>query len=211
MNQEQFLQRCKQLWHIAPAGAWEGIAARGLRTAEQLIHAASLGDEERTQLLTAPRATDVELKVDDAVVVLRDQAPLTKHPDLPSIMEEGLSVADWVGLLNRRVYLFTSAAPMKTLLAKYVELHGAQDRISFSPMRLSQVTEGQLELTTTNTGAIARNKGVQKRRTDFVPLSRLPGSTSPKEVTIVDGLDDLSAVTRVERHFPDGSYEVVAR
>ena len=211
MNQDQFLQRCKQLWHVAPGGAWDAIAAKGLRTAEQLINAATLDDEERTRLLTEPRPEDVTLDVDGTKVLLRDQGALTRHPDLPSIMEEGLTVADWVGLLNRRVYLFTSAAAMKTLLAKYAELHGTQDRISFSPMRLSQVVAGQLELTTTNTGAIARSKGVQKRRADFLPMSRVPGTASPKEVTIVDGLDDLSAVTRVERHYPDGTYEVVAR
>ena len=211
MNQDQFLQRCKHVWHVAPAGAWESIAARGLRTAEQLIAAADLDEAERTQLLTEPRATDVALKVDGVEVLLRDQAPLTKHPDLPSIMEEGLSVADWIGLLNRRVFLFATPAPMKALLAKYAELHGAQDRISFSPMRLSQVVAGQLELSASNTGAIARTKGVQKRRGDFVPLSRVPGGASLKEVTIVGGLDDLSAVTRVERHYPDGTYEVVAR
>jgi hypothetical protein len=211
VNQDQFLQRCKHMWHVAPAGAWDSIAARGIRTAEQLIGAADLSDDERSVLLTQPRPTDVTLKVDGVAVVLRDQAPLLKHPDLPSIMEDGLSVAEWVALLNRRVYLFTTPAPMKALLAKYAELHGAQDRISFSPMRLSQVVAGQLELTTTNTGAIARTKGVQKRRGDFLPLSRVPGNVSPKEVTIVGGLDDLSAVTRVERHYPDGTYEVVAR
>ena len=211
MNQEQFLQRCKQLWHIAPAGAWEVIAQRGIRTAEQLIRAADLTEEARTELLTQPRAKDVTLMVDGSQVILRDQEPLTRHPDLPSIMDEGLTVADWVGLLNSRVFLFTAAAPMKTFLAKYTEIHGAQDRISFSPMRVSQLPAGTLELTTKNTGAIARSKGVQKRRDDFLPMSRVPGTASPKEVTIVGGLDDLSSITRVERHFPDGTYEVLAR
>lgn len=211
MNQEQFLQRCKHLWHVAPGGAWEGIAARGLRTAEQLIGEAVLDDGDRARLLTEPRATDLTLTVDGSEVLLRDQAALANHADPASIMEDGLSVAEWVALLNRRVFLFSTPAPMKALLAKYAELHGAQDRISFSPMRLSQVAAGHLELTRSNIGALARTRGVQKRRDDFVPLSRVPGDATPKEVTIVEGLDDLSAVTRVERHYPDGTYEVVAR
>ena len=76
MKPEQFLRRCPTLWHVGPAGSWEGIKRVGLRTAEQLINrAAALDDDERSRLLTQPRRTRVTFTVEGSSVSLRDQEP----------------------------------------------------------------------------------------------------------------------------------------
>jgi hypothetical protein len=199
MTPEQFLERCKTLWHVGPAGSWDRIARCGFQTAQQLIEAADLDTDEKSRLLTLPRRSAIVLHVGDQLVVLRDQEPLFRRRDLTSVIGDGMTVADWVGYLNRRVYLFTRRSAMEKLLDKYVTRDGAQDVISLSPLRLVRVAQQQLELAAQNTGAIARRAGPQKHRDTFLPLTRFP-DREPAEVTIVDGLDDLSPVVRAERH-----------
>jgi hypothetical protein len=201
---DQFLDRCKRICHVGPEGSWSRIATHGFRTAEQLIQKATLDDARRTELLTMPRAESVRLEVDGDEVVLRDQEPLFARKDLDAVLGDGLDIDSWVQLLNRRVYFYTDEVPMKKLLDKYVERDGAQEVIWLSPLRLLRAAGGRLELAAQNTGAVARRGGTQKTLDTFVPLARFP-DRKPNEVTVVDGLDEIEAVVRVERFLADGT------
>lgn len=152
MHPDEFLDRCKSLWHVAPPGAWDSIRVSGLRTAEQLIVSADLDDAQRAELLASPRREPVALRVDGADVVLRDQGPLLQRNDLNAILGDGLEIADWIRLLNRRVYLFTNQTAMNRMLAKYVVRDGAQDVVVASPLRLLQAVGPRIEFTDQNTG-----------------------------------------------------------
>jgi hypothetical protein len=203
MTPEQFLNRCKIVCHIGPAGVWDQISKTGFRTAEQLILDADLTDDERQHLLSTPRRESVRLRVRGEDVILRDQGPLFARKDLKSALDSGLDVSDRIHLLNQRVYFFTDETPMQKLLDKYVEADGAQDVIWLSPFKLIQVEGLRLELASQNTGAIARKTGPQKTAETFVPLFRFP-DRKPAELTALGGLEDLSPVFRAERCFPDG-------
>ncbi len=205
MTPDQFLHRCPALWHVAPAGAWDTIKEVGLRTAEQLIDAADLTDEARTELLDTPRAEAVTLKVDGTGVLLRDQAPLLKAK-LSTTLADGVTEADWIRMVNRRAYLFADRAVLTKALEKYIAADGAQDVLTFSPRRLIDAARYQLELAVRNTTAAARRNDPTKGRDTFLSITRFP-DRRPAEVTIVDGLDDLASVVRVERHHPDGTRE----
>ena len=199
MTPDQFLIRCKQLWHVAPEGAWDSISQTGLRTAQQLIEAADLDDAARTELLTTPRPAPVTLTVDGRTAVLRDQEQLLR-PDLTDRLAPGTSVGDWVSLLNRRVYLFTDKAAMTKAVAKLAERDGPQEVLTFSPLRLLDAVRSQIELSAQNAGAAARKSDPSKGKDTFVSITRAP-DRKPAEVTIVDGLDDLAGIVmRVERH-----------
>jgi hypothetical protein len=203
MTPEQFLSRCKVICHVGPAGVWEHIAKHGFRTAEQLILEADLDEEERQRLLSTPRRESVRLSVHGQDVILRDQGPLFARKDLSSILGEGLEVGAWIHLLNQRTYFFTDQTAMQKLLDKYVQVDGAQDVIWLSPLKLLDAAGLRLELTSQNTGALARRSGAQKTADAFAPLWRFT-DRKPAEATIVDGLDDLSPVFRAERCFGDG-------
>ena len=208
MRQEQFLNRCKVICHVGPPGAWEQIASNGLRTAEQLILDADLGDEERQNLLTTPRQESVRLSVGGEEVILRDQESLFARKDLKPVIDSGLDMSDWIRLLNQRVYFFADETPYKKFLDRYVEREGSQDVIWLSPLKLLAVEDIQLELTSKSTGAVARRTGPQKPADTFVPLFRFPDKR-PTEVTVLNGLGDLSSVVRAERHFSDGRRELL--
>src|ERR1700728_1779835 len=162
MTPEQFLSRCYVICHVGPVGVWEQISRHGFRTAEQLILEADLTEEERQTLLSTPRREAVRLSVRGEDVILRDQGPLFARKDLGSILGNGLDVSDWIHLLNQRVYFFTDQTPMQKFLDKYVQVDGAQDVIWLSPLNLLEAPGLHLELTSQNTGAIARRSGTQK-------------------------------------------------
>jgi hypothetical protein len=206
MTPEQFLSRCKMICHVGPVGVWEQISRNGFRTAEQLILEADLNEEERQRLLSTPRRESVRLSVRGEDVILRDQGQLFARKDSKSILGDGLDVSDWIHLLNQRTYFFTDQTSMQKVLDKYVEVDGAQDVIWLSPLKLLDAAGLHLELTSQNTGAIARRSGTQKTSDAFAPLWRFT-DRKPAEATIVDGLDDLSPVFRAERYFRDGHRE----
>ena len=208
MTPEQFLNRCKVVCHVGPAGVWDQITRYGFRTAEQLILEADLDEEERKRLLSEPRREQVRLLVHGEEVVLRDQGPLFARKDLSSILGDGLDVGDWIQLLNQRVYFFTDQPSMEKFMDKYVQLDGAQDVIWLSPLKVLEAAGSRLELTSQNTGAIARRSGTQKTADTFAPLWRFT-DRKPTEATILDGLDDLSPVFRAERCYQDGRRELL--
>jgi hypothetical protein len=208
MTPEQFLNRCKIICHVGPAGVWDQIANHGFRTAEQLIVEADLSDEEREQLLSMPRREPVHLRVNGEDVTLRDQESFFARKELTTNADGESAVSEWIHLLNERVYFFTDQTPMQKYLEKYVQRDGAQDVIWLSPLKVLGVEGVRLELATQNTGAIARRSATQKTADTFVPLFRFP-DRRPAEVTMLGGLDDLSPVFRAERCFPDSHRELL--
>ncbi len=206
---DQFLHRCPALWHVAPAGAWDTIRETGLLTAAQLIDAADLDDARRTELHGTPRGEAVTISVDGADVVLRDQAALLKA-DLGKVLEPGVSVSDWVQVLNRRAYLFADRAAMQKALDRYLALEGEQDVLIFSPRRLVEQEQARIELSAQNTAANSRRSDPSKGRDTFVSVTRF-ADRKPAEVTIVGGLSDLTPIVRAERHHADGTRTALPR
>jgi hypothetical protein len=208
MTPEQFLNRCKVICHVGPVGVWEQVTQHGFRTAEQLILEADLTEEERQALLSTPRRESVRLSVLGEAVILRDQGPLFAGKDLKSILGDRLNGSDWIHLLNQRVYFFTDETSMRKFLDKYLRIDGGQDVIWLSPLKLIEAAGLRLELTSQNTGAIARQSGAQKAADTFAPLWRFT-DRKPTEATIFGGLDDLSPVFRAERCFQDGRRQIL--
>jgi hypothetical protein len=208
MTPEQFLNRCKVICHVGPAGVWGQIEKHGFRTAEQLILEAELTEDERQALLSTPRQESVRLTVRGEEVILRDQGPLFAGKDQKPILGDGPDVSDWIHLLNQRVYFFVDETSMRKFLDKYLLIDGSQDVIWLSPLKLVEAAGLRLELTSQNTGAIARQSGVQKTADAFAPLWRFT-DRKPTEATIFGGFDDLSPVVRAERCFQDGRREIL--
>ena len=136
-------------------------------------------------------------------MILRDQEPLFARKDLKTSLDSGLDVSDWIHLLNQRVYFFTDESSMLKLRDKYVQRDGAQDVIWLSPLKVLNTDGIRLELASQNAGAVARRSGPQKTADTFVPLFRFP-DRRPSELTMLDGLEDLTPVFRAERCFQDG-------
>ena len=208
MTPGEFVARCPSLRHVGAPDSWARIARTGFRTAEQLILGASLDEATRARLLTERRRDSVRLQVDGDQVVLRDQEPLFKLNDLDPILGDGMKSADWIQILNSRVYFFADKREADAIVQKYAERDGAQELLTISPWQLVKVAGSRIQLSAQNAGAIAHRRGVQKTRDTFVSLAVFPDKR-PREITVVGGLDDVSVVKRAVRRCADGSVEVL--
>lgn len=188
MTPDQFKKWCPGLWHIAPGGSWEQIRAHGFKTAAQLLAEPAVGEEghESTDGVAAPR----------------------RRRDVANFVGEPEAATKWVELLNSRVYLFASRAPMDKMLAKYVAVDGAQDVLILSTQRLLDAVRPSMQLSSQNSGAITRVPTPEKAAETFLPLARFPDKR-PAEVTVLDGFDAKGIVIRAERHYADGHYDVL--
>jgi hypothetical protein len=195
---------------VAPAGAWESVSQNGFQTAEQLIMGADLDDAARTVLLTQPRAEMVKLSVHGGEATLRDQSSLAARKDLATILGDEMTIPDWVRLINKRVYFYTNDLSMRKMLAKNVERFGAQDLMILSPMRILNACGGRIEMSGQNAGAVARRKGNERLVDIFKSISLSPNGPVA-ELTVVDGIADLSVVVHAERHHADGRIEKLKR
>lgn len=203
MKPDEFLDRCKKgLWHVAPPGSWNRIRREGFQTAAQLIDGAELDEADRLRLHEEPRPAAVTLKVGGDDVVIRDQALLAARNDPASILGDGLTVPEWVRLLNSRVYVFADRAAVD----KYILKHGPQDVLSISPLRLLEAAQWSIELANQGSGVVQNKAGVQKDRSTFQSITMFRASRIA-EVTVVGGLPDAGVVVRAVRHHNEGPIE----
>ena len=182
-----------------------------MRTAQQLIDAAVLDDATRRDLSERPRRTSMPLNIDGATVVLRDQGPLFARKDFTPLLSPGMTVADWIGLLNRRIYLFAKPGGRNKLVDKYATRDGAQEIITIDPARLLDLAGPRLELADQNTGAVARVSRPYKGWDTFMPVDQFPAKR-PKEITVLEGLNAsevLEVATDAIRVHTDGSTETL--
>lgn len=122
-----------------------------------------------------------------------------------------MTVADWIQLLNRRVYLFAERPGRDTLTKKYAARHGSQEIIAVEPVRLLTLAGERVELADQNTGAIARVSHPYKLRDTFKSVDQFR-NRRPKEITVVNGftsVEILDAVSRVDRVGADGMVETL--
>jgi len=112
-------------------------------------------------------------------------------------MADGMDVAECVRVLNRRTYLLSREASMRTLLRS--TSHARTPRTSSaSRTSASRRVGSRIELTTQNTGAVARRAGAQKSQ-DVFPVAATVPNRAPTEVTVVIGVSDVGVVVRAER------------
>ena len=92
---------------------------------------------------------------------------------------------------------------MRKLLDKYPEIDGAQDVIWLSPLKFVEAAGLSLELTSQNTGAIARQSGAQRHRTHshlfgaLLTASRLKRRSSADSTTCHQSFVLRDALTMV--------------
>ncbi|MHB8463539.1 MAG: DUF7002 family protein [Acidimicrobiales bacterium] len=192
---EGFADLRKVLFHASAYEAWPLIAASGLRTAAQLAGADHVA-------LGRLRGDDVALPS----AVLRDQRPMIRANIEQHLV--GTDLAGWLALVNERVFLY---AQQRSMLAKPVPA-GGQDVLVFDTRRLLAAAAGRVEVLTDELAAPEPWARCPCRGPDtFRPLTTYRGDPADVfEVAVVGGIEDVSGlVTRVVRHHPDRSTEVL--
>ncbi|WP_281826453.1 DUF7002 family protein [Jannaschia rubra] len=191
MTPEAFAARHPRLYRLSSAGSLDGIRRHGLLTARSLARLAGqeLPDTRR------PRAIDLTLP-DGTSVRITDNAPLSEKR-LAGVLDDALTPADWLGMLNVRVFFWPTKRHGEGNL-KARRRHGyASEWHVFDTLRLLAPVWDGAEIAPFNSGATVH---VPPRRGlgTFAPLDGLDFQDwrgRRRQAGAVKGLDSVAEVT----------------
>jgi hypothetical protein len=194
----------KVLFHASAYGAWPGIAELGLRTPAQLL--GSKGDPR----LSAVRNNNIEVVHESGHhITIRDQRPMVRAGIEAHL--DGISMEDWLGVLNERTFFCARQKELTTLVARYQATEG-QDVVVVDVAKLFAVAKGRIEVATVNIGEpVSWTRCPCRSRASFFALDDYTGDVAEvQEVTVVGGLEQIAdLVVRVVRYHPDRTTEVL--
>jgi hypothetical protein len=194
----------KVLFHASAYGAWPAIAALGLRTPAQLLAGPS------DPRLNVVRNENIEVVHESGHrITIRDQRPMVRAGIEAHLA--GISLEEWLDVLNERTFLFTRQKELTTLVARYQATEG-QDVVVFDSGRLLAAAKGRVDVATVNSGApVSWTRCPCRNRATFLPIDDYAGSAADiQEVTVTGGLEQIAdLVVRVVRYHPDRTTEVL--
>ena len=206
---EDLIRHYPRLFHVTEAGAWRSIAANGLMTTAQIVSTSALNADDQAQILTRPRPRWVPvIHPELGSVSIRDQAPLRAHI-LEKVLQ-GMSVEEWVGMLNERVFFWLSRRRLEQLLVARNNRRRPHDVLVVDTASLVSRYRDQIRLSAVNSGATLYPGAPVRGHFTFLtiedyPYEELRRRRSPgaavAELTVLGGVSDIAShVITVERH-----------
>src|SRR5580693_1640978 len=117
MDADALIAAYPQLFHVVAAGSWESLRQHGLRSTDHIVGTGGLPVTTADRLLHERRARSFTFEHPQlGRVTVRDHKPLQLHNlKLPP----GVTVPQWLALLNERVFFWVNPERMKGFLAIY--------------------------------------------------------------------------------------------
>lgn len=200
MTPEELAKLYPRLYHVTEPGAWVGIQRHGLMPSDTLLRLFGVSDDERVRLTTTRRAASVPLShPKHGTATLNDNLPLSAIA-LASCLDDGLTPADWLALLNSRVFFWPDERGVATLLGARFNRGKTKEVLSFDTVRLVRAHAERVELCPINSGATIR-KPARRGLTTFTPMlahsfqdwQRLRGGRDTvREVVVRGGVPDAA-------------------
>ena len=214
MLPEDLAARHPFLYHVTEPGAWESIKQRGLLSTSCLLDLFDITGGEREGLETKRRAAAIPLDHPlHGRVILNDNLPLTEHA-LATCLEDGLTPAEWLRLLNSRVFFWASKEGLNRLLGARLNRTRPREIIVVDTLSLAKTHADRIELCPINSGSTLR-KAARRGLTTFTPLLRhsfqewrtlRERQDHIHEVTVRDHVLDIAQhVIEVFFHLPEKS------
>lgn len=192
----------KVLFHASAYGAWPLIAESGLFPTSALLAGDPRAQAPRSQSIDVAHPSGQAISVRDQRSMIR--ANIESHLD-------GIGLAEWLDILNERVFLFARQKDLLTFMGRYQETEG-QDVLVFDTARLMAAAKGRVEVATVSpTEPVPWQRCRCRNRTTFEAIDTFDGDVAEiQEVTVVGGLQNVGdLVTRVTRYHPDRTTEVL--
>lgn len=213
MTPEELSARHPRLFHVTLSGACDGIRSKGLLPTSRLLDVFEVSPYERVRLeqVRRPAAVTIHHTV-HGTAVLNDQSPMTERA-LTKCLDEGLAPADWLLLLNRRVFFWADEAGLARLLGARANQGRALDVLVVDTLGLARAHAERIELSPINSGATIR-RPARRGLSTFTPMLALSYDDWRRkrgrldrilEVTVLDGVPDIARfMTEVRRVEPRG-------
>jgi hypothetical protein len=192
------------LHHMAEPGSWEAILQIGLRTTQQLVEDCGLAPDAAAAILERRRTAPAQLQHPAVgLVTLRDQGPLLEHNLV------GVTLQEWLTLLNDRVFFWLHPARLDGLLAAKRYRDQAHDVLVVRTCDLIERHGDRVRITGMNTGATIFPSSPSRGPDSFMRIEEFPFAQRRREralkdnaveLAVIDGVPDIAdLVCRVER------------
>jgi hypothetical protein len=200
---EELAEKHPRLYHVTDPSNWEGIHKHGLLSTSSLLSLFEVPAARRVVIERQRRPESVRLTHPvHGEVVITDNQPLSETK-LEKCLDDGLTPADWLALLNERVFFWVDKKRLEGLLD--AQLNRERDRLVLvlSTLRVARRHADQVELCPINSGSTIYRPARRGRYT-FTPLLRKATPDRIAEVTVVGGVDPIDALV-IERHLVSGA------
>lgn len=199
MTPEDLAARHPRLYHVADPGALPGILRHGLLPTSDLLRLFGVAGAERFALERRRRPASVRLShPEHGEAVITDNLPLSEAA-LEACLDDGLAPADWLAILNGRVFFWPDEDGLARLLGARLNRGRPRLVLVLDTLGLARRHHGRIELSAINTGSTIR-RPARRGLSTFTPLRlhdyegwrRLRGGLDRiREVTVVGGVGDV--------------------
>lgn len=189
-----------RLYHLAAPDALEGVVRHGLLPTSRLLDLFGTPDDQRDAIEGRRRPSSVTLShPTHGSAVITDNIPLSEIA-LAGCLDDDLTSADWLRMLNRRVFFWPDEKSLAGLLGARANAGVAKRVLVFDTLGLARRYAEAVELAAFNTGN-TRRRPVRRGLSTFTPLlrhsysdwRRLRGRVDIiREVTVVGGVPDAA-------------------
>ncbi len=188
-----------RLYHMAAAGSWPLIRDYGLRTTAQLVEASAPAPGIQAGILERRRAHSVVLQDGPfGPVTIRDQGPL-RMDILPRVLD-GVTVAEWLGMLNGRVFFWPGPDRLANLLAARNYRGEVHDVLTVDTGSLVAAYADRIRLSPINSGAALFPNAARRGHGTFSPIGTYPyeqhrwrgRKNAIAELAVIDGVPDIA-------------------
>ena len=200
MTPEELATRHPHLYHVTEPGAWKSIKQNGLLSTTRLLDLFEVDKEKRIVIETKRRPSSIVIEHSRyGRAIINDNLPLNEK-SLTKCLEHGLTPADWLCILNSRVFFWASKDGLDRLLGARLNRDRIREVLVVDTLSLAKAYISQIEVCPINSGATIR-KAARRGLNTFSPLeqysfnewSRLRGQRDRiREVTVRDAVPDIA-------------------
>jgi hypothetical protein len=199
MSPEELAKKHPRLFHITRPQALPLIERHGLLSTSRLLDLFELSATERCIIEERRRPVNVVIRhALHGEAIITDNLPLSELA-LQKCLDDGLTPADWLRMINRRVFFWPDETRLGNHLKVSEKSGEARSVLVFDTMSLVRAHHRRVELAAINTGSTIRRPARRGLSTfsaahlhSYSEWQKLRGGRDRvKEVTVIDGVDDI--------------------
>lgn len=173
MTSDELAELHPRLFHVTAPDAWPGIKRHGLLSTEAALDLHGLSGSVRAEITGRCRPEQIEIQSPgNGHIVINDNKPMSEVA-LSKCLDDGLQPADWLSILNRRVFFWSSREGLDRLLKARLNVNRKRLVIEVHTRAIVSAHCEAVEICPINSGSTIR-KPARRGLSTFTPLAALP-------------------------------------